>query len=101
MTSLALQGPSPATKHSVIVSKISLYTIAGCGFCVHARRLLESKNASFEEFDLSSDYGARGDLIARTGHRTFPQVFVNEEFLGGCDELMALDRAGRLDALLA
>ncbi|MFT5041886.1 MAG: glutaredoxin 3 [Hyphomicrobiaceae bacterium] len=63
--------------------------------------LLQSKNTEFEEVDLSQDFEARRGLHGRTGHRTFPQIFIGEDFVGGCDELFALDRTGRLDALLA
>jgi glutaredoxin 3 len=83
------------------MTRVVLHTIAGCGFCVRARMLLEAKNADFEEIDMTSDPVARRALIERTGHRTFPQVFIAEEFVGGSDELHALERSGRLDALLA
>lgn len=79
---------------------VRIYTIGGCPFCVRAKALLGSKGCRYDEVDVSSDPDERARLNGRTGHGTFPQIFIGEEFVGGCDELHALDRAGRLDPLL-
>lgn len=78
-----------------------VYTLRGCPYCVRAKGLLDSKGRAYEEIDVSADWDARAQVSARSGHRTFPQIFLGEDFLGGCDELYALERAGKLDGLLA
>lgn len=80
---------------------VVIYTLRGCPFCVRAKSLLDSKGRSYREIDVTSDWEERGRVSDRSGHRTFPQIFIGETFLGGCDELYALERAGRLDAMLA
>lgn len=80
---------------------VVLYTLAGCPFCTRAKALFDSKGAAFQEIDVSADPEERQLVSRRTGHRTFPQIFIGEEFVGGCDDVQALDRAGRLDPLLA
>ena len=80
---------------------VVIYTLSGCPFCVRAKALFDSKGAPYREIDVSADHGERGKVSGRTGHRTFPQIFIGDEFVGGCDEVHALDRAGRLDPLLA
>ena len=82
--------------------KIVIYSSANCGYCRMAERFLESvKKQTFEVVDLTGDWAARKELIARTGHRTVPQIFIGETFVGGYDELRALDSAGKLDVLLS
>ena len=82
--------------------KIVVYSSANCGYCHMAIRFLESvKGQSIEVVDLTGDWTARKDLIARTGHRTVPQIFIGETFVGGYDELRALDSDGKLDVLLS
>ncbi len=83
------------------MKEVTIYTLRGCPYCVRAKALLGSKGSAFAEIDVSSDPAAKAEVQARTGHRTFPQVFVAGEFVGGCDDLHALDREGRLDPLLA
>lgn len=80
---------------------VLIYTLAGCPFCVRAVALLRSKGSNFTEVDVTRDTEARRAASGRSGHRTFPQIWVGEAFVGGCDELFALERAGRLDAMLA
>lgn len=80
---------------------VVIYTLAACPFCVRAKRLLDSKGVGYREVDVSRDYAERGRVSEKTGHPTFPQIFIDEAFVGGCDELHALDRAGRLDSMLA
>lgn len=81
---------------------IEIYTRPGCGYCSAAKSLLARKNAAFTEFDVSTDPSLRGQMIERArGGATFPQIFIDGAHVGGCDDLYALDRAGKLDALLA
>ncbi len=82
--------------------KIDIYTSPLCGFCHAAKRLLSQKNASFTEIDVMVHPDRKPEMIQRAnGGRTVPQIFIGETHVGGCDDLFALDRAGKLDSLLA
>lgn len=84
------------------MSKVEIYTKFTCGFCFRAKALLEKKNVSFEETDISMGGKQREDMIQRSGGRmTVPQIFIDDRHIGGSDELAALDQSGELDALLA
>lgn len=81
--------------------EVEIYTSPLCGFCYAAKRLLQKKNVPFREIDLAVEPGRRAEMIQRAdGRRTVPQIFVDGRGIGGCDDLHALDRAGKLDALL-
>jgi glutaredoxin 3 len=81
---------------------IEIYTRPGCGYCTSAKLLLGRKKAAFTEFDIATDPTLRQQMWDRAGAgSTFPQIFIGQTPVGGCDELYALDRAGKLDALLA
>jgi glutaredoxin 3 len=81
---------------------IDIYTSPLCGFCHAAKRLLTQKGASYTEIDVLANPSRKPEMIQRAnGGRTVPQIFVGDTHVGGCDELYALDRAGKLDALLA
>jgi glutaredoxin 3 len=80
---------------------IEIYTRPGCGYCSAAKSLLNRKKAAFTEYDVSKDANVRQAMYDRAGAgSTFPQIFIGEMHVGGCDELYALDREGKLDALL-
>ena len=80
---------------------IEIYTRPGCGYCSAAKALLARKNAAFTEFDVAVAPERRAEMLARAnGGTTFPQIFIDNIHVGGCDELYALDSAGRLDSLL-
>ncbi len=80
---------------------VEIYTTPICGFCHAAKRLLTQKGVSFTEIDVMADPSRRSEMTRRTnGGRTVPQIFVGDTHVGGCDDLYALDRAGKLDALL-
>jgi glutaredoxin 3 len=81
--------------------QIQIFTVSACGFCFRAKALLDSKGTAYEEVNVSGDSEKRRDVQSKTGHRTFPQIFIDSTFIGGSDELRALDRAGRLDSMLA
>jgi glutaredoxin 3 len=84
------------------MAKITIYTTAFCPYCFMAKRLLTKKGASIEEIDVTGDRAARAELRAKAGGRsTVPQIWIGDRHIGGSDELAALDRAGRLDALLS
>ena len=81
---------------------IEIYTRPGCGYCSAAKSLLTRKKAVFTEYDVAIDSTRRQQMWDRAGAgSTFPQIFIGKLHVGGCDELYALDRAGRLDAMLA
>ena len=93
--------PIPALLPTAMAN-ITIYTTAFCPYCFMAKRLLTKKGASFEEVDVTGDRAARAELRAKAGGRTtVPQIWIGELHVGGSDELDALDRAGKLDALLA
>jgi glutaredoxin 3 len=81
---------------------IEIYTRPGCGYCSAAKSLLTRKKAAFTEFDVAIDPALRQEMWDRAGTgSTFPQIFIGQTHVGGCDELYALDRAGKLDPLLS
>jgi len=82
--------------------KIEIYTQPFCAYCARALKLLKGKGVEFTEIDAPGGSEARKTAIERSGGKTSaPQIFINGESIGGCDDLVALDRAGKLDALLA
>ncbi|MFZ4380629.1 MAG: glutaredoxin 3 [Sandarakinorhabdus sp.] len=83
------------------MAKIEIYTKFLCPFCTRAKKLLETKGVAFEEIDISTGGPRRTEMLDRSGGRqTVPQIFIDGAHVGGCDDLMALDRAGRLDPML-
>ncbi|MFK7878812.1 glutaredoxin 3 [Roseobacter sp.] len=81
---------------------VEIYTSPLCGFCHAAKRLLTQKGVDFAEVDVWANPERKPEMIKRaSGGRTVPQIFVGETHVGGCDELYALERAGKLDGLLA
>ena len=83
------------------MAKIVIYTTQVCPYCVQAKRLLNKKGVAFEEVDVSRDTELRRSMVQRSGGRlTVPQIFVDGDHIGDCDEIYALDRAGKLDPLL-
>ncbi|MDP2085148.1 MAG: glutaredoxin 3 [Gemmobacter sp.] len=81
---------------------VEIYTTPSCGYCHAAKRLLTQKGVPFAETDVSRDPSLRAAMVQRAGgRRTVPQIFIGGTPVGGCDDLFALDSAGRLDALLA
>lgn len=81
---------------------VEIYTTRWCPYCRMAKALLDRKGVSFTEIDLSKDRERRGEMIERAnGRTTVPQIFIGKVHVGGSDDLHALERAGKLDALLA
>lgn len=80
---------------------VEIYTKAFCGYCVRAKELLRSKGVEFEEYDITMGGPKRTEMLERAnGGTTVPQIFIDGQHIGGSDRLAALDREGRLDALL-
>ncbi|GAA0296981.1 glutaredoxin 3 [Rhodovulum strictum] len=81
---------------------VEIYTAPLCGYCHAAKRLLQQKGVSYSEIDVGAEPALRQQMMARAqGRHTVPQIFIGEIHVGGCDDLYALDRAGKLDPLLA
>jgi len=81
--------------------KIELYSTAVCPYCVAAKNLLKSKGLEWSEIRIDTDVGQRDAMLARSGgRRTVPQIFINDQHVGGFDELAAADRSGKLAQLL-
>ncbi|RVT40169.1 glutaredoxin 3 [Sphingobium algorifonticola] len=84
------------------MAHVEIYTKAFCGYCARAKRLLETKGAAFEEYDITMGGPKRAEMLERAnGGVTVPQIFIDGQHVGGSDELSRLDREGKLDALLA
>ena len=84
-----------------MMAKIEIYTKAFCPYCTRALRLLDGKGADVEEFDISMGGPKRVEMLDRAGGRsTVPQIFIDGKHIGGSDDLAALEREGKLDALL-
>ena len=83
------------------VARVALYTTPNCGYCTLLKRLIRGKSVAFEEVDVSSDFAKRRWLAAQTGRRTVPQLFIDDRPVGGYTDVVALDRSGELDRLLA
>ena len=84
------------------MSNVTIYTKPYCPYCIRAVDLLEKKGVAFTEIEAAFDPDKRQEMVQRAGGRaTFPQIFIGERHIGGCDEMMALERAGQLDPLLA
>ena len=83
------------------MAEVIIYTTRICPYCVRAKQLFQRKGISYQEIDVSTDQELRLKLVARTKQRTVPQIFINDQHIGGCDDLYALERQGALDPLLA
>ena len=84
------------------MATIEIYTKFLCPYCTRAKALLTGKGVQFDEIDISSGGPRRTEMVERAGGRqTVPQIFIDGRHIGGCDDLVALDRAGGLDPLLA
>lgn len=84
-----------------IVAKVEIYTRWGCGYCVSAKALLKAKGAEFTEYDVTMGGEPRAEMLRRVpGAQTVPQILIDDVAVGGSDDIHALDRQGRLDAML-
>lgn len=83
------------------MATITVYSGPNCPYCVRAKQLLTKKGAAFTDYDVKADSAKFDEMLAKSGGRkTIPQIFINGQHIGGCDDLYALDSAGKLDALL-
>lgn len=88
--------------HLLAMAKVEIYTKAFCPYCSRAMKLLASKGVTPEEFDVTMGGPRRAEMVERSnGRATMPQIFIDGRHVGGSDDLAALERAGKLDALLA
>jgi glutaredoxin 3 len=86
----------------IIMADVVIYTRQMCGYCARAKALLQSKGVNFTEHDATFSQELRQEMIQKAnGGSTFPQIFIDGRHVGGCDDLHALDRDGKLDPLLA
>jgi glutaredoxin 3 len=82
------------------MSKVVIYTKPFCPYCVRALRLLDNKGVPYTEIEASADPEKKSEMVQRSGRFTFPQIFVGERHIGGCDDMMALEARGELDPIL-
>jgi glutaredoxin 3 len=83
------------------MADVTIYTRQFCPYCTRAVSLLKSKNVNFNEIDAGLDAQKKAEMVERSGGgRTFPQIFIGDKHVGGCDDMMALERSGKLDSLL-
>jgi glutaredoxin 3 len=84
-----------------MTANITIYTTTICPYCVRAKSLLKAKGAEYTEIDVSNNQALREEMTKKAGgRRTVPQIFISDHHVGGCDDLYALDRDGKLDAML-
>ena len=83
------------------VAKVELYSTARCPYCVMAKQLLERKGVNYKEIRVDADPAKRQEMMKKSRQRTVPQIFINNEAIGGYTDLLALERTQRLDSMLA
>jgi len=80
---------------------VLIYTSALCGYCMRAKQLLQRKGVAFDEISVDGNPDVRAEMVRKAGKTSVPQIWIGSAHVGGCDDLHALERAGKLDALLA
>jgi glutaredoxin 3 len=80
--------------------RVTMYSTGWCPYCQRARGLMTKKGLTFEEISVDDDAKLREEMVARSGRRSVPQIFIGTRYVGGCDELFALDASGELDRLI-
>jgi len=84
------------------MANVEIYTKAWCGYCARAKKLLDSKGVDYQDYDITMGGPRREEMLERApGRTTVPQIFIDGRHIGGSDDLMQLDRDGKLDELLA
>ncbi|WP_028238298.1 glutaredoxin 3 [Stutzerimonas azotifigens] len=83
------------------MSRVVIYTTAWCPYCIRAKSLLEKKGVAYEEIKVDGKPDLRAKMTEMAGRTSVPQIWIDEQHVGGCDDLYALERAGRLDPMLA
>jgi glutaredoxin 3 len=85
-----------------MAAKVEIYTWRTCPFCIRAKGLLKQKKVNFTEYAIDGDEAARAQMAKRAnGRRSLPQIFIDDQHVGGCDDIYELDARGKLDPLLA
>lgn len=85
-----------------MAAKVEIYTWSTCPFCIRAKALLQDKGVDYTEYCIDGDESARAEMAVRAnGRRSLPQIFIDDQHIGGCDDIYALNRQGGLDPLLA
>jgi glutaredoxin 3 len=87
-------------REKINMPKIIIYTAHRCGYCIMAKRLLDSKNVTYTEINVDEQAGMREEMMTRTRRRTVPQIYIGDFHVGGFDDLNALNQAGKLNVLL-
>jgi len=82
------------------MAQVTVYSGPHCPHCEKAKALLNRKNISFEEFNVKEDAAKLEEMLARSGRKTIPQIFIDGKHVGGCDDLYALESEGKLDGML-
>ncbi|STX43550.1 glutaredoxin Grx [Legionella donaldsonii] len=82
------------------MAEVIMYSTVYCPYCMRARQLLESKGVSYTDIRIDDEPDKRDEMIAKSGRHTVPQIFINGQPIGGCDDMYALEHQGRLDELL-
>ncbi|HAZ45986.1 MAG TPA: glutaredoxin 3 [Cyanobacteria bacterium UBA11369] len=84
-----------------MAANVEIYTWSSCPFCIRAKGLLKKKGVEFTEYCIDGDEAARAKMAQRAnGRRSLPQIFINDQHIGGCDDLHALDAQGKLEPML-
>lgn len=84
-----------------MAANVEIYTWSTCPFCIRAKMLLNKKGVDYTEYNLDGDEAGRAKMAERAhGRRSVPQIFIDDQYVGGCDDIHALDRKGQLDPLL-
>lgn len=83
------------------MTAVTIYTKPFCPYCTRAIGLLRQKGVRYQEIEAGMDPALRQEMMQRSGRSTYPQIFIGEMHIGGCDDIMALERDGKLDAMLA
>ncbi len=85
-----------------MAAQVEIYTWSTCPFCIRAKALLDKKSVEYTEYAIDGDQDARAKMAERAnGGRSLPQIFIDDQHIGGCDDMYALEAAGKLDPLLA
>ena len=82
------------------MAEIVVYSSAWCPYCIRAKHLLDSKGVRYEEISVDGNPAVRAEMTRKAGRTSVPQIWIGQSHVGGCDDLYALERAGKLDALL-
>lgn len=82
------------------MSNVTIYSRSWCSFCRHAKSLLDSKGVAYQEIDIEEQPEKRDEMIELSGRTSVPQIFINQQSIGGCDDLYALQSSGDLDRLI-